>query len=345
MRRRQRVLLQTLAAIAAAAAVLVLAWSYVAPFLFAFLLAAVIDPYVGRLRAATGMRRGAAVLLVLAAFLSLCLGAVALVVANLISELERLLAQLPAYVGVLAERAEALRQAASRFFAELPSPLGDLLRFDSEAAARTATAVVRNAVGSLRGAPSALFFLGVSGLATYFISRDRHVLWAAVLRATPDPWRAPLARIRDEVVGGVLGLLRAQFILVGATTGLSVAGLALAGVPYPWLLGLAAGILDLAPMVGPGGVLLPAAACYAFLGDPAAALKVAGLWIALTLLRQLAEPYVFGAQLGLHPLTVLAAVYVGVRAAGLAGFFIGPLALVLIKALLVVTVLGERPGT
>lgn len=345
MRRRQRALLQTLAAIAGAAAVLVYAWSYVAPFLFAVFLAAVIDPHVHRLRSATGIRRGTAVLLVLSAFLLVVFGAVALVIANLIVELERLLAHLPSYVAVVHERADVLRIAAGQLFADLPEPFNELFRFDSEAVARTATVVVRNAVGSLRGAPNALFFLGVSGLATFFISRDRHVLWSAVLNVLPAAWWTPLVRIRDEIVGGVLAMVRAQLILVGATTVLSVAGLALAGVPYAWLLGLMAGVFDLAPVVGPGAVFVPAALVYALSGQAATAVKISGLWLALVLARQLAEPYIFGVQLGLHPVTVLAAVYVGVKAAGLAGFLIGPLTLVVVKALLVVTVLGERPAS
>lgn len=343
MRRKQRALIAALTFVAGTAAVLIYAWSYVAPFLFAVFFAAVIDPYVHRLQAATGMRRGVAVLVVLSSFLVLLLAGVGFVVVNLIVELERLLTHLPAYVAAVAERADALAAAVRQLFASLPHPFNDALLLDSEEAARTLAAVVRNAVRALRAAPNAFFFLIVSGFATYFISRDRHVLWGTGLRILPAAWRPQLSRVRDEIIGGVLGMVRAQLILVGATAAVSVVGLALVGVPYAWLLGLVAGVLDLAPVVGPGGVFVPAALVFAFSDEAVTAVKVVILWFALVLARQLLEPYIVGAHAGLHPLSVLAAVYVGVKVAGLAGFFIGPLTLIVVKALLLVTLLGERP--
>lgn len=341
MRRRQRMLLQTLAATAAVAVVLVYTWSYVAPFLFAAFLAAVIDPFVHRLHHVIGIRRGAAVILVLSLFLLLLLGTLTLVIANLIVELERLLDNLPLYADAVAERVDGLMTALQQMFSRLPHPLDDMLPFDTDQAARTVTSMVTNAVGGLKAASGAVFFVIVTGFATYFISRDRHVLWGAVLRVLPPTWRRPIVRIRDEIVGGVLGMVRAQLILVAMTTCMSVVGLALVGAPYAWGLGMMAGVLDLAPVIGPGGVFVPVALVYAFSDDVTMAVKVVILWLALVFVRQFTEPHVFSAQLGLHPVTILAAVYVGAQAIGLAGFVIGPLALIVVKALLVVTLLGD----
>lgn len=341
MRRRQRMLLQTLAATAAVAVVLVYTWSYVAPFLVATFFAAVIDPYVHRLHHAIGIRRGAAVILVLSLFLLLLFGTLTLIIANLIVELERLLENLPLYADAVTERVDGLKSSLQQMFDRLPHPLNEMLVLDTDQATRTVTSMVANAVGGLKTASGAIFFIIVTGFATYFISRDRHVLWGAVLNVLPTAWRRPIVRIRDEIVGGVLGMVRAQLILVAMTTCMSVIGLALVGAPYAWGLGMVAGVLDLAPVIGPGGVFVPVALVYAFSHDVAMAIKVIVLWFVLVFVRQFTEPHIFSAQLGLHPVTILAAVYVGVRVIGLAGFIIGPLALIVVKALLVVTLLGD----
>lgn len=344
MNRRHRTLVYTLSATAAAAFVLIRFWSYAAPFLAASLLAAMIDPYVHRLRQATGLRRGAAVLVVLTVFLALLAGGLALVAANLIVELERLLLHLPEYAEAAAELADRAAARAGGLLARLPPPLDEMVLFDSGQAAEAAAAAVRGALGRLRAAPGAVFFFFVTGLATFFISRDRHLLWNAVLRALPAAWRRPLVVIRDEIAGGALALVRAQLILLAVTAAAGVAGLSAAGVPYAWALGLAAGVLDLAPAVGPGAVFGPVAVAYALAGRPGVALGVCALWLALVLVRQLLEPHVLGAHTGLHPVTVLAAVYVGVKAAGAAGFFIGPLALVVVRALLAATLPAGGTG-
>lgn len=343
MRRRQRMLLQTFAGIGAVAVVLVYVWSYVAPFLFAAFLATVIDPYVHRLHGFIGLSRGAAVVIVLSAFLVLLFGALTLVIANLIVELERLLEHLPDYAGAVSGTIDGLMAIAQQAFSKLPHPLDDMLRFDSEQAAQAVASMVKNAVGGLKGAPGAVFFVIVGGLATYFISRDRHQLWGAVLQVLPMAWRQPIIRVRDEIVGGVLGMVRAQLILVAATAVMSVVGLTLVGVPYAWGLGLMAGVFDLAPMIGPGGVFVPVALAYAFSDQATTAVAVIVLWLLLVFVRQFIEPYIFSVQLGLHPVTILAAVYVGVQAVGLTGFIIGPLVLIVVKALLVVAVLPDTP--
>lgn len=344
MRRRQRMLLlQTLAAIALVAIVLVYAWSYVAPLLFAAFLAAVIDPYVNRLHGATGLGRGTAVIIVLSAVLVLLLGAFALVIINLVVELERLLAHLPDYTDAVGSIIDGIIAVAEQVFARLPHPLDDMWQFDADQAAQATGSVVKNALGGLTGAPGVMFFIIVAALMTYFVSRDRHLLWGAVLKVLPSEWRRPVVRVRDEIVGGVLGMVRAQLILVTLTATMSVIGLALVGVPYAWGLGMLAGMFDLAPMIGPGGVFVPIAVIYAFSDEATTAIAVVVLWLALVFVRQFIEPHIFSVQLGLHPVTILAAVYIGVQAVGLVGFIIGPLALIVVKALFVVAVLPETP--
>src|SRR5690606_4417153 len=157
--------------------------------------------------------------------------------------------------------------------------------------------------------PGAVFFFFVTGLATFFISRDRHLLWNAVLRALPAAWRRPLVVIRDEIAGGALALVPAQLMLLAVTAAAGVAGLSAAGVPCAGARGGAAGVRGRAPGAGPGAVFGRVALASARAGRPGVALGVCALWLALVLVRRLLGPRVLGAHTGLHPVTVLAAVY------------------------------------
>ena len=328
----QRALVRALGGGAVIVVALYCAWTYLTPFLIAAVLAAIIDPVVGSLQRAVRIRRGAAVTLVLSVVLAALVGLAAFIVANLTAELERLLTDVPLLAARVASALEVAVERLDRWFAGLPHPLDDALAPTVDQVAQAATAAVRAAMGAVRGAPNFLFLVMVAGLATYFVSRDRHALWSAVLDAVPRAWRPQVVRLRDEVFGGVLGLLRAQLCLVAVSGGATVVGLLLAGGPHSWLLGLAAGALELVPMIGPGGVLVPLALVYLLQGHWTTATAVAVLWVALLLGRQWLEPYVLGAQLGLHPLPTLVAVYAAVQLTGAAGFALGPLALVVLKA-------------
>ncbi|MBO8141022.1 MAG: sporulation integral membrane protein YtvI [Firmicutes bacterium] len=342
MRRKERVLVTGLIGSALIAVAFRYAWAYFSPFLVATMLAAVIDPMVNRLHRLGRVGRGPAVVFVLSVCLFGLIGAVALLLVNLAADLERLLGELPRMASALVQAFEALADRADRWMAGLPHPW-DHLAVDAEPLTRWAGAAVNAALAAVRSAPRFLFLLLVSGLATYFISRDRQALWSAVLQVVPVEWRGSVVRLRDEIFGGMLAILRAQLILVCLTGAGAVAGLAITGVPYAWLLGIVAAALDLVPMIGPGGVLVPVSLMYAFRGDVWRAVAVGGLYLLLVVGRQMGEPQIVGTRLGLHPLPTLMAMYAAVQVTGVAGFILGPLVLVVIKAFLVVAVLPGLP--
>ncbi len=318
------------------------AWAYLSPFLVAVLLAAVIEPAVNALHQRWRVGRGTAALLVLAVALVLLAAAAAVVLVNVTSELERLLEALPGAAARLDGAVSRLSSAVERYARGLPRPLDNVAEATIGQASQAAAAAVGAALASLKAAPNVAFLAVVAAVATYFISRDRHRLWAAVLKALPVPWRAPVVRLRDEVFGGVLGMMRAQLTMAGLTGALAIAGLMLVGVPYSWLLGIVAALLDLIPMIGPAIVLAPVALAYAVHGDTWRAMALAGLMLFLFVARQWLEPHLMGAQLGIHPLPMLMAVYAAVQATGAAGFLLGPLALIVVKAFLGAA--GGPPG-
>ena len=50
-----------------------------------------------------------------------------------------------------------------------------------------------------------------------------------------------------------------------------------------------------------------------------------------TLMREILEPKLVGNKLGMHPLSVIVSMYVGIGIYGLRGFALGPLSYILIK--------------
>lgn len=338
---RQRAFIHGVAGMAALGVAFVYAWPYVAPFLLAIFLAAVIDPVVRALHDGLGIGRGCAVVLVLTLSIALLGGAVALIAANLNAELEGFLEALPDYAMHVRQYVDTYGGRIERWMAEWSPAFGDVLRFNPDQWTGLAAGATKAVLGALKGAPHALFVVFVGGLATYFISKDRHKLWQQFLQTIPSEWRASVVRFRDEIMGGALGIVRAQLTLIGMTAVASVVGLALVGVPYAWALGLLAGLLDLAPFLGPGTVFIPMGTVYLLQGQLVRGLTLFILCMLIVLARQLVEPHMFGAQLGLHPVTTLIALYIGVQALGVVGFIVGPLTLIVVKAFFVVMVAPE----
>ena len=57
------------------------------------------------------------------------------------------------------------------------------------------------------------------------------------------------------------------------------------------------------------------------------------IYVVVLVTRQFLEPKVLGKQIGIHPLATLMSIYIGLQIFGIFGFIIGPVLMVIIKAL------------
>jgi predicted PurR-regulated permease PerM len=104
-------------------------------------------------------------------------------------------------------------------------------------------------------------------------------------------------------------------------------------VRYAFLLALVTAVLDALPVLGVGVVLVPYAAISLISGNTALGVGLLLLYGVITVVRQIAEPRLVGKSLGLHPILMLVSFYAGWKLFGVAGVFIGPLLVMIIKAL------------
>lgn len=338
MRPRARLLLG-----AAAVALFCLAFArrlleYISPFLLALFVAAVIDPLVDRLER-RGVPRGIGSFGVIAAFFAGAFGLLWLVAVNVAGELVLLRDQLPEAFRRVEALVDRLAAALGPLVSAMPHPLDDALRRSSGALFDLLMSAAAGGLARIGALPGILSVLAVGGMSAYFLSRDKRELAAFMWRILPRRWHRELRRLKAEIASGLLGYVRAQCILVAVSGGIAIAALSLFGFRYAWLLGGLAGILDLVPMVGPSAVFAPLVALDLASGDWSRALGIASVWASLLVLRQVVEPEVVARHVGLHPLTSIVALYLGVKLLGANGILLGPLLAVTLKAVCAVSIL------
>lgn len=125
---------------------------------------------------------------------------------------------------------------------------------------------------------------------------------------------------------GLIGAyIRAQIEIILIVSMICFLGFFLSAYRYPYVWGLVTGLLDVLPFVGTGIVLLPLAVLELLMGNTKYAVLLLVTFIVSALARELLEPKLIGAQMGVIPIAVLAAVYVGARIFGATGVIWGPL--------------------
>lgn len=132
-------------------------------------------------------------------------------------------------------------------------------------------------------------------------------------------------------------------LLLALTVGLMVfVGLSFLNIKFALLLGIAAMILEVIPMVGPVIAAVPAV-ILAGIQDP-----ILGLWVVIfyVVIQQIENhilaPLILGKATGLNPVTVITALLIGGKLAGVLGFILAvPVAVVIVE---IIEDMAKRKG-
>ncbi len=125
--------------------------------------------------------------------------------------------------------------------------------------------------------------------------------------------------------------IKAQLIIMLIITAVCVAGLYLSGNEYALLTGCGIGLCDAMPFLGTGTIFVPWALIEMLQGKYMLAAIYTVIYTICSLLREILEPKLIGNKLGMHPLSVIVSIYVGLGIYGLWGFALGPLSYILIR--------------
>lgn len=306
------------------------------PFLLAVIISVIIEPLVGfcerRLRFSRGIAVATAMFLIIGGFGTL----LTLLVLQLVAELIDLSSSLDLYIKNGRLVIENLIDRGINVYGNLPPTAVNYIQNSVATLADSlklfASKLINAFLYMVYGVPGIIMVGIVSLLATFFISKDRKAVFRLWRRLAPGPWGERTIDVSREVSRAFMAYIRSQFILVSITMIQSIVGFYIIGVDYALTIGLMVGFFDLIPVLGPGSVFIPWLAWSFFTGDYSLGIKLTGLFVLILLVRQILEAKIVSANLGLHPLATLVAIYVGLKVFGVVGLILGPMTLIAIQA-------------
>ncbi len=143
-----------------------------------------------------------------------------------------------------------------------------------------------------------------------------------------------IKEIIDDTEKGIVGYIKSQLILMAITfIAYSIGLYIIGGAPLPILIGLGIAILDVIPVLGSGLVIIPWSLISFISGNTDMGIKLAILYVALTIFRQLIEPKITGDQIGLRPLYTFVVTILGSLILGPVGVVAGPIIAVIINSI------------
>ena len=290
------------------------------PFILAFLLAYLLNPAVCYLEN-HGLRRVWAIAVVYAVLFSIIILGGSRLVPLLIREIEAFGRDFPAIVARVEDLAQALQWQYQN--SVLPYSLRQALDKTLLLLQGEVQAFVTGLVGGIITLLSHFIGLAITPILAFYMLHDWHEIKERLLFLLPPYWRHEAVMIFRDVDKVLAGVIRGQ-ITVAIIVGLLVSlGLYLLNVRYALMIGIIAGLLDVIPYFGAFIGASPAVT-LALLESPWLALKIGILFLVIHQLEgTVIGPKVLGENVGLHPLSVIFALFVGGELAGLAGMLLG----------------------
>lgn len=313
---------------------------WIAPFLVAFALAALLElPLRALVR--HGWRRSLTAGAMTLSVLALIVWGLIAATSRAISAAAEFARQAPALMSGVGATVERVEQRVSAYIAAAPEEVADYLitALDSVGSAvfalpAAASEWALNAVAkAAQASPDTLLFIVTAGIGTYFILASFPRTTAFLSAQLPDSLRLKIEGLGRDLKASFGGFFRAQLILMAMTFFELLIAFLLLRVKGAVGLAAATALIDALPVFGTGIVLVPWALCSLLLGSSARGIGLLICWGAVNLIRSCAQAKLLGDQIGLDPIASLLAIYVGWRVWRVWGMLLFPILLVTLTRL------------
>ena len=305
----------------------------VAPFVFAFLIALLIDRPVAFMVKKLHWKRIACIITMVILIFAVAGVGIFFAGKAVIRQVERLVNNYTEYMDTLNETAGTYCESVDRL---LKLKSGTSYEFvqsrTSEAVDNFTDTIVPTIMDhSVNVASGLMWFFTVVTLVimgTVFFSRDMEKLRAGV---QGSPFRDEILFLGTRMKDILGGYFKTQFIIMSITCTICTLGLYFTGNPYALLLGILIGLVDALPVFGTGTVFIPWCIILLIMGRYKLAAGIFLIYIICYYTRQFLEPKLMGNKLGVSPTLMLISLYLGLVLFGITGVITGPIGAIMIK--------------
>jgi predicted PurR-regulated permease PerM len=161
----------------------------------------------------------------------------------------------------------------------------------------------------------------VFSMAFYMVMEERGIK-KSIVSIVPEKKKAYAASLVDRIEGKIGKWMLGQLFLMLVIFILDFIGLYLVGVPYPLLLALFAGILEVVPYVGPIISAVPGVILGFLVSPTVGAMALVVYLVAQQFESHVVIPLTMKKAVGLNPVVTIVAILIGFKLAGVLGAII-----------------------
>jgi sporulation integral membrane protein YtvI len=182
--------------------------------------------------------------------------------------------------------------------------------------------------------PTILTALIIGCIAAFYMLYDYDKISNTIKKPLSPKTTQFVDLFNNKVLMSMIKMIGSYVLISAICFGELCIGFLILGIQDALFIAIIIALLDVLPIVGSGAVLVPWGVASMVFGDPIRGVGLIVLWIVIVIVRQIVEPKIVGTQLGLHPLITIISMYVGLQLMGGLGLVMGPLYVIIWKAMI-----------
>ncbi len=173
--------------------------------------------------------------------------------------------------------------------------------------------------------PEIILGIFVVFLSLFYFAKDYDKISKAIAHHLPKKLGSMLPGIKNDIILVVTRYMKSYLLLLLITFAELFSGFLILGIENSFVLAIIISVVDFLPILGVGTVLIPWSVILFIDGQSGLGTGLLILFGITYAVRQYAEPRIISAQMEVHPLVTLFAMYAGLKLAGITGLIFAPL--------------------
>lgn len=170
-------------------------------------------------------------------------------------------------------------------------------------------------------------------ISTFFIAIDFENISRFMTSQISIKSRKLIFTTKEYIINTLFVVIRSYALIMTITFIELSIGFSIMKIPNAILIAFVIAMLDILPLLGTGGVMIPWTIITFFNGSYQTGFGLMIIYVLVTIIRNILEPKIVGKQLGLHPIVTLISMFIGANLIGFSGLFLLPIVVSLIKHL------------
>jgi sporulation integral membrane protein YtvI len=296
---------------------------YILPFILGLIIAFIAQPLIDFLTKNFKIKRGiVGTVVAILIFAAICT-IISFAVTGMISELMSFSSMLSEFIAASKNKGyEIIDKALSYYHTIDPSIINTVKSMANELFSGSFALAVKIAnwlLDIVKLLPGILMVILFTLLSSIYFAVDLPIIKKKVFSAFTKENSLKIKDIMLQSNKMLNNYFKSYLILISITFVETFIGANILGIKYSLLLAIVTAISDALPILGPGTILIPTGIIYIMLGNLIKGVGLLVIYLIITIVRQLLEPKIVSVNLGIHPLVVIAAIFIGLKAHGLLG--------------------------